>query len=102
MESPGLHLKDSHKRVDEVATVGNYRMNRLRCVLRTNWCVDGSSQQGLQHAFDRFYAACDQAGTKISTVNIEVLCISRRPRPKTVYSASEWKYTAAGGDIQVP
>jgi len=40
----------------------------------------GSSQQGLQHAFDRFSDACDQAGTKISTKKIEVLCLSRRPK----------------------
>ena len=33
-----------------------------------------------QHAFDRFNSACDQAGTKISTEKIEVLCLSRRPR----------------------
>jgi len=39
-----------------------------------------SSQQGLQHAFDRFSVACDQAGTKISTKKIEVLCHSRHPR----------------------
>jgi len=39
-----------------------------------------SSQQGLQHAFNRFCAACDQAGTKISTINIEVLCLARRRR----------------------
>ena len=51
------------------------------CILRTNWCcMRGSSQQGLQHAFDRFSDACDQAGTKISTKKIEVLCLSRRPR----------------------
>jgi len=40
----------------------------------------GSFQQGLQHAFDRFSAACDRAGTKITTEKIEVLCLSRRPR----------------------
>jgi len=40
----------------------------------------GSSQQGLQHAVDRFSAACDQAGIKISTKKIEVLCLSRHPR----------------------
>jgi len=39
----------------------------------------GSSQQGLQHEFDRFSAVCDQAGTKISTKKIEVFCLSRRP-----------------------
>jgi len=37
----------------------------------------GSSKQGLQHAFGRFSAACDQAGTKISTKQFEVLCLSR-------------------------
>jgi len=42
--------------------------------------MHGSSQQGLQHAFDRFSAACDQAGTKISTKKIEVLCLSRCPK----------------------
>ena len=40
----------------------------------------GPSQQGVQHAFDRFSAACDQAGTKISSKKIEELCLSRRPR----------------------
>jgi len=29
--------------------------------------------------FDGFSAAYDQAGTKISTKNIEVLCLARRP-----------------------
>jgi len=42
--------------------------------------MHGSSQKGLQHAFDRFSAACDQAGTKISSKTIEVLCHLRRPR----------------------
>jgi len=40
----------------------------------------GSSQQGLEHAFDRFSAACDQAGTKISSKKIEALRRLRRPR----------------------
>jgi len=44
------------------------------------YCMRGSSQHGLQHAFDRFSAACDQAGKKISTKTIEALCLSRRPR----------------------
>ena len=52
-------------------------MNHLLCFLQTNWYrMRWSSQHGLQHAFDRFYAACDQAGTKISTKTIEVLCLS--------------------------
>jgi len=45
--------------------------------LRKNWCcMYGSSQQGFQHAFDRFSAAYDQAVAKISTKKIEVLCLS--------------------------
>ena len=36
----------------------------------------GSSQQGLQHAFDRFSAACDQTGTKISTKKLRY-CVSQ-------------------------
>ena len=37
-------------------------------LLQTNWYrMRGSSQRGLQHAFDRFSDACDQAGTKISS-----------------------------------
>jgi len=40
----------------------------------------GSSQQGFQLTFDRFYDACDRAGTKISSKKIEVLCLARRPR----------------------
>ena len=49
--------------------------------LPTNWyCIHGSSQQGLQHAYDRFSDACDRAETKISTKKMEVSCLSRRPR----------------------
>ena len=70
---------DSHRRVDEGVTFGNCRMNRLlfadELVLHA-WIF----QQGLQHAFDRFSAACDQAETKISSKKIEVLCLLRRPR----------------------
>jgi len=40
----------------------------------------GYSEQGFQHAFDRFSAARDQAGTKIISEKIEVLCLLRRPR----------------------
>jgi len=43
-----------------------------------------SSQQGLQHAFDLFSAACDQAGTKISTKKLDVLCLSKRARQCTL------------------
>jgi len=56
----------------------------------------GSSQQGLQHAFDRFSAACDEEGTKISTKKIEVLCLAQGS------VSCKRQYTAAGGDVQVP
>jgi len=56
----------------------------------------GTSEQGLQLTFDRFSDACDQEGTKISS-KIEVLCLA-----KAVFPASEYKYTAAGGEVQVP
>ena len=39
-----------------------------------------SAGPGLQHAFDQFSAACNQAGTKISSKRIEALCLLRRPR----------------------
>ena len=72
-----MNRTDSQRRLDEGATFGNCRMNL--CFLRTNWySMRGSSQQGLQHAFDQFSAACDQEGTKISSEKIEVLCLLRR------------------------
>ena len=48
------------------------------------YCMCGSSQQGLQHAFDRFSAACDQAGTKISS-KIEVLLYVSLRRPRQCF-----------------
>jgi len=48
-------------------------------------CVD--LRNSIQLTFDRFYAACHQKGTKMSSKNIEVLCtfprqcfLGRRPR----------------------
>ena len=72
------------------------------CFLRTNWyCMCGSSQPGLQHAFDRFSAACDQVGTQISSEKIEVLLYVSLRCPRPLLSANEWKYTAADGGVQV-
>jgi len=54
---------------------------RIAMVLLTNlYCMGWSSQQDLQHACDRFSAACDQPGTKISSQKIKVLRLLRRPR----------------------
>jgi len=68
---------ESHIRVDKGVTVGNYRMNRLLCAGKL---VLHALATGLQQAFDRFSAACDQEGTKISYKKIEVLCLLRRPK----------------------
>jgi len=43
-----------------------------------------SSEQDLQHSLDRFSAACDRAGMKISTKNTEVFYLSRNPRQCTL------------------
>ena len=74
-----MKLIDSHRRVDEGVTVGNCMMNRLlfadELLLHAWIFTTGSSAR-----FSSFYAACDQAGTKISAKKIEVLCLSRHPR----------------------
>jgi len=62
---------DSHSRVDESVTVGNCRINRL--LFADDLILLASSQQSIQHALDRFCAACDRARMKISTKNTEVL-----------------------------
>jgi len=90
----GYTLTDASTRVSLLGTAG-----WTVCFLRTNlYCMRRSSQQGLQPAFDRFCVACDRAGTKISTMKIEALCLKT---PVAMYSASRWQYTAAGGDVQV-
>jgi len=72
---------DSHRRVDKGVIVGNCRMD---CLLLADelaaYCMRRYSQQGFQLAFDRFPAACDQEGTKISSEKIEVLCLLRCSR----------------------
>jgi len=55
-----------------------------------------SLQQSLQHALDRFLAACDRKGMKINTENTEVLCFHKS---KAVYAASQRQFTAAGGEV---
>ena len=73
-----INWVDSCSRVDEDVTAGSYRINRL--LVADDLVMLASSQQCLQHALDRFSAACDRAGTKISTKNTEVLCLSTNPR----------------------
>jgi len=44
-----------------------------------------SLEQGLQHALDRFSAACNQAGMKIKTEKTEILCLSKNPGQCTLH-----------------
>ena len=69
---------DSHSRVDEGVTVGSYRINRL--LVADDLVLLASFEQSLQHALDRFSAACDRAGMKINTKNTEVLHLSTNLR----------------------
>jgi len=72
-----MNWTDTHSRVDEGVGVGSCRINRL--LFADNLVLLASSQQSLQHALDRFSAACHRAGMKISTKNTE-LCRSTNPR----------------------
>ena len=62
---------NSHSRVDEGVTVGSCKINL--CFLTIWYCKLASSQKSLQHALDRFSAACNRTGMK-------VLCLSTNPR----------------------
>jgi len=55
---------DSHSRVDEGVIVGNSRTCPL--LFANDSVLLQTSKQGLKNAFDRFSAACIQAGTNAS------------------------------------
>ena len=57
-----------------------------------------SSQQGLQHALDRFSTTCDRTRMKISTKNTEVLCLCTNQRQCMLQGSG---IHSAGGEIQV-
>jgi len=80
--SPGLYELDwQSQTVDKGVYVGNCRMDCLPLVEElVAYCMRRSSQQGFQLELDRFSAACDQEGTKISSEKIEVLCLYKRSR----------------------
>jgi len=91
---------DSHRRVEEGVTVASCRSNQQPFAFGDNLALLAFSQQDLQHALDRFSAACDQAGMAMST---------KIPRKKTSmslqkfrYAASECQYTITCGGLQVP
>jgi len=80
LKSPGLYEVDRQPQTcRQGITVENCRVNRLLfagdLVLHAWIFATGSSVR-----IDRFSAACDQEGTKISSKEIEVLCLLRRPR----------------------
>jgi len=68
-----MNWLEGHSRV----IVRSCRINRL--LFAYDLVLLAPSEQGLQHALDRFSAACDHAGMKISNKNTEVLRLSRNP-----------------------
>jgi len=77
LESPGVYELDGQSQTPQQGC-HCWTAGWTVCLLRTKWCcMRGSSQQGLQYAFDRFSAVCDQAGTKNSIKKIEVLCLTQ-------------------------
>jgi len=63
-------------------TVGIYRINHL--LFADGLLLLACFKQGLRHVFDRFSAACDQAGMKISIKSNEESCSSRNPSQYTL------------------
>jgi len=94
-----MNLIDSHRRVDEGATVANCRMNRLlfadELVLHA-WIFPMRSSARIWSAF------CCVRPSRNKNQHWKDWGIVSLKTPKAVYSASELKCTAAGGDIQVP
>jgi len=67
---------DSHSRVDKDVTVWS---SRIDCLLFVDDLVLlTSSEQGLQHSFDQFSAACYKTGMKISTKKTDAFCLFRK------------------------
>ena len=64
-------------RTDECVTIGRCKISRL--LFADDLVLLSSSESGLQHALIGFAAACDIAGTKISTSKTKVLRFSRIP-----------------------
>ena len=75
LHNAGLHELDSHSKVDEGITVVSRRINLL--LFATNLILLEYSKQDLQYAFDRFGAACDHAGMKITTYKRPRNCVSQ-------------------------
>ena len=82
---------------DECVTIGKCKTNKL--LLADDLVLLVTSESGLQHALNRFAAACDIAGMKVSTPNTEVLHLSRNPYTK--FSASWRCIIDADGEVQI-
>jgi len=63
-----MNWTNSHSRVDKSVTVGSCKIS----LFADDLVLLASSESDLQHALDRFSAACDQVGMKISTKKSDV------------------------------
>ena len=94
-----INLINSHGRVDEGVNIGNCRMNRLlfadKLVLHA-WIFSTRSS-----AHIRLVLCCVWPSRNENQLYKDWGFVSLKT-PKAVFSASKWKYTAAGGDCQVP
>jgi len=79
-------MNGTESHFDEGVAVGSCRINRL--LFADDLVLLASSEQRLQHALDRFAAAYDRAGIKVSTKNTRVLSLSINPR-QCVLQASD-------------
>ena len=61
---------DSNTQVNEGATVGNCKINRLFSAHDS--VLLAFAEQDLKHALDLFSTACDQAGMNISTEKTDI------------------------------
>ena len=69
------HELDGQSRTDECVTIRRCKIGRL--LFEDDLVLLASTEFGLQHALNGFAAACDIAGTKISTSKTEVHHLSR-------------------------
>ena len=68
---------DKRNQTNECVRIGSFKISRL--LFADDLVLLADSESGLQHALDKFAAACDTAGMKISTTKTEVLRLSRNP-----------------------
>ena len=69
---------DKRSQTNECVGIGSFKISR-RLLFADNLVLLADSESGLQRALDKFAAACDTAGIKISTTKTVVLHLSRNP-----------------------